>query len=124
MFEEASRGDEGDEMVALRTSIHALEFLRTRAPFLTLVREDSLPEDMPFTDTGCEFSASCFRCPLARCNYDDPEAARRYASRGRDRDLVVLRRKYRVPIDAIAAWYGLSRRQVYRILEREASAGR
>ena len=46
--------------------------VRPRGALLPLVRKDMLPENVPYTDTGCDLFASCLRCPLARCRYDEP----------------------------------------------------
>jgi len=92
---------------------------------LALVRCDTLPEDADYRDTGCELAPSCLRCPLPRCKYDAPRSARRLGNHARDREIALLRRKHGAPVDAIAATYGLSRRQVFRILKAariEASA--
>jgi hypothetical protein len=95
---------------------------RGRRP-LTLVRYDSLPEDVEYRDTGCELSPSCLRCPLARCKYDVPFSIVRIRHSARDREIALLRRKYGAPIDAIASTYGISRRQVFRILKTTAIEG-
>jgi hypothetical protein len=89
-----------------------------RAP-LSLVRCDTLPEDTNYRDTGCELAPSCLNCPLPRCKYDVPRSARRLGNFARDREIAVLRRKHAVPVEAIAATFGLSRRQVYRVLRTQ-----
>ena len=35
---------------------------------------DGLPEHTQYTDTGCEVSPSCLRCPLPVCRYDYADA--------------------------------------------------
>ena len=40
------------------------------------VREDALPENQDFRDTGCSLSPRCLDCPLPRCRYDEPGGAR------------------------------------------------
>jgi hypothetical protein len=81
-----------------------------------LVRQDALPEHTEYRDTGCELSASCLCCPLARCKYDAPGGARRLTTEARDREIVLLRRKYQAPVRMLAQTYGLSRRSIFRIL--------
>jgi hypothetical protein len=80
------------------------------------VREDALPDRMPFPDTGCELAPSCLHCPLPRCKHDEPGGARKLTMSARDREIVLLRTKYRAPIRMLAKTYGLSRRSVFRIL--------
>jgi hypothetical protein len=89
------------------------------ADVLALVRRDTLPEHADYRDTGCELSASCLRCPLARCKHDDPPGgARRLVTNARDREIALLRRRHHAPIDMLAGAYGLSRRTIFRILRR------
>lgn len=80
------------------------------------VREDALPDRMAFPDTGCELAPSCLRCPLPRCKHDAPGGARRLATDARDREIVLLRTRYRAPVHMLAQTYGLSRRSIFRIL--------
>lgn len=82
------------------------------------VRSGLLPEDTDYRDTGCELSESCLRCPLARCKYDEPAPSRRLAVMPRDREIALLRRRYRAPIALLASTYGLSRRSIFRILSQ------
>jgi hypothetical protein len=81
---------------------------------LPLVRRDTLPEHAAYRDTGCELAPSCLRCPLRRCQYDEPSPE--VAVHARDREIVTLRRRHRVPIDMLAGTYGLTRRSIFRIL--------
>jgi hypothetical protein len=90
---------------------------------LPLVRSDTLPEHADYRDTGCELSPTCLRCPLRRCKYDDPGSTARMAREARDREIVLLRRKYRAPVALLAATYGVSRRTVFRVLQ-DAGYGR
>lgn len=107
------------QMVALRDDDEELT-TRTR-PQLAIVRCDTLPEDAIYRDTGCELAASCLSCPLPLCKYDVPRSARRLGNYARDREIALVRRKYGAPVDAIAATYGISRRQVFRILKQRTS---
>jgi hypothetical protein len=86
------------------------------------VREDALPDRMAFPDTGCELAPSCLHCPLPRCKHDEPGGARRLATDARDREIVLLRTKYRAPVRMLAQAYGLSRRSVFRILAAAPAA--
>jgi hypothetical protein len=94
-----------------------------RAP-LALVRTDTLPEDTDYRDTGCSLAPSCLSCPLPQCRYDEPRSARRLSNHARDTEIVLLRTQHAAPIEAIASAYGLTTRQVYRIMRRAADAER
>jgi hypothetical protein len=93
-----------------------------RAPLdapLPRVRADALPEHTDYPDTGCDVSESCLRCPLARCKYDVPAGGRSLSATARNREIVLLRERYRAPINLLASTYGVTRRTVFRAL-REA----
>jgi len=81
-------------------------------------RGDALPEHSQYRDEGCDLSPSCLNCALPLCRYDQPGGVRRLRMRGRDEEIVRLRRRERLPIDALARRFGVSRRTVFRILER------
>lgn len=83
---------------------------------LELVRRDTLPEHADYRDTGCELSASCLSCPLARCQYDERGGVRRLVASARDREIVLIRTRYAAPINQLATTYGLTRRSIFRIL--------
>jgi hypothetical protein len=87
------------------------------------VREDALPENQDYRDTGCNLAPRCLDCPLPRCRYDEPGGARRLLTETRDEEIVRRRATDRLPIDTLAQQYGLSRRSVFRIL-RKARDGR
>ena len=80
------------------------------------VRRDTLPEHTPYRDSGCDLAPSCLRCPLARCQFDVPGGAEKLLAERRDREITLLRRRHRAPIDMLAETYGLSRRSIFRIL--------
>ncbi|HXK33263.1 MAG TPA: hypothetical protein VNM91_04525 [Dehalococcoidia bacterium] len=111
-----------DERIYRRRSVQPSR-LRVVDEALPLVRRDTLPEHAEYRDTGCDLAPSCLRCPFARCRYDEPPA-RRSAQHARDREIALLRRKHNAPIDLLAQTYGVSRRQVFRILERAREDGR
>jgi DNA-binding CsgD family transcriptional regulator len=86
---------------------------------------DRLPEETEYRDDGCRVHPSCLSCPLPSCIYEeraglrDGKLTRRRASlRARDMEVVRL---------VAAGWttkdvgdtFGLSRRQVFRILAAE-----
>ncbi len=82
---------------------------------LPRVRRDMLPDYADYRDTGCEFAPSCLRCPLRRCK-EDVDPAPPPSMHARDREIVMLRQRHRVPIDMLAGTYGLTRRSIFRIL--------
>ena len=90
---------------------------------LRRVREDALPENIDYEDTGCEAAARCLECPLPRCRYDEPGGLRGLLNRDRDRRIAELRQRRRVPVDELAGRFGVSRRTVFRILKRVAADG-
>lgn len=87
-----------------------------RGPVLPLVRRDALPDHATYADNGCELARSCLRCPLPRCQYDAPRSAERWLIAARDREIAYLRRRYRVPVQALARAYGVGERRVWSIL--------
>ena len=87
---------------------------------LPLVRRDMLPENAAYADSGCDLFASCLQCPLARCRYDAPPGGlRRLLTEARDREIALIRRRHRAPINALASTYGLTRRSIFRILSEQ-----
>ena len=93
-------------------------------PAPPLAREDALPEHADYRDRGCDLFASCLRCPLPRCRYDEPGGVRALLNRARDREIRLLRIEDGLAADEIAARFGVSRRTVFRALERGPSARR
>ncbi|MBI5288558.1 MAG: hypothetical protein HY873_06255 [Chloroflexi bacterium] len=85
------------------------------AETLPRVRKDSLPDEGRYPDTGCELARSCLRCPLPRCQYDEPDSVRRWLADARDREIAVLRRRHRAPVEMLCRTYGLTRRTVYAV---------
>jgi hypothetical protein len=86
----------------------------TNPPY-RICRDDALPEHMDYPDTGCDLNPSCLTCPLPRCKYD-VGGNRGVATRKRDREIVLLHRKYGAPSPLLARTYGISERSVFRIL--------
>lgn len=81
-------------------------------------RIDALPEYTPYRDTGCDLYPSCLHCPLPVCRYEQPGGAGSLLRTSRDADIVRLSRRGDLTVDAIAAMFGLSRRSVFRVLQR------
>jgi hypothetical protein len=80
------------------------------------VTVDRVPELTHYRDEGCRVWPSCLNCPLPRCIYDQPGGQRRQRTAARDEE---LRRQAAAgtPPPALAERYGLSQRQVRRILK-------
>lgn len=87
--------------------------LRTRA--------DALPEYTHYRDDGCDIHPHCLSCPLPRCRYEEPGGLRALLNQRRDGEIVELRQRG-VPVAVLAHRFGVSRRTVFRILERTAAA--
>lgn len=82
------------------------------------VRDDALPENLEYADTGCGLWDRCLTCPLPRCRYDEPGGARQIFLRERDSEIARLYRRDRLSADALARRFGISRRSVFRSLRR------
>jgi len=82
------------------------------------VRADALPEFTRYRDEGCDYHPSCLTCPLPRCRYDEPGGVRALLNLGRDREILHLRRRQGLAVETLARRYGVSRRTVFRILQR------
>jgi hypothetical protein len=98
-----------------------LRLLPPRTQPLALVRRDTLPEHADYRDTGCEASPSCLTCPLERCKEDEPRRPRNPGAPARDREIALLRHRYRAPIWLLADTYGLTRRSIFRILNEQGA---
>ncbi|MCS7276923.1 MAG: helix-turn-helix domain-containing protein [Dehalococcoidia bacterium] len=90
---------------------------------LQRVREDALPEHTEYRDTGCDIHPSCLSCPLPRCRYDEPGGIRALLGARRDRQIVALRRQG-LTIEELSRRFGVSRRTVFRALEKARAQDR
>jgi DNA-binding CsgD family transcriptional regulator len=86
---------------------------------------DRLPEDTEYRDEGCQVHPACLSCPLAACIYEERYSVRegrlsprRASLRERDMEIVELAVQG-VSSREIGDTYGLSTRQVFRILASE-----
>ena len=82
------------------------------------LRLDVLPETYIDRDDGCEVAASCLRCPLPRCKYDDPGALRRQARDERDAEIRAARRREGLTAPELARRFKVSERTVFRAVGR------
>src|SRR4051812_15265866 len=78
---------------------------------------DREPELTHYQDDGCFVWHACLSCPLPQCIYDNPRGPRIALHYYRD---VEINRMWRQGWTSrtLAARFGLSRRQVFRILQR------
>ncbi|MCO5201163.1 MAG: hypothetical protein M9925_05625 [Chloroflexi bacterium] len=81
-------------------------------------RSDALPEYVDYADTGCDLYPSCLRCPLPKCRYDTNGGAPALLRDGRDRTIQRAATHDGVSVDELARMFGLSRRTIFRVLER------
>ena len=65
---------------------------------------------------GCEGVAECCtKCPLVMCRYEHDEGLRGVLNMARDAEVVRYREMGVSPL-ALAIWYGVSKRTIYRIM--------
>ena len=81
-------------------------------------RSDALPEHMDYRDTGCDLYASCLRCPLPQCRYEVNGGATAILRNGRDERILAAAGRRGTTVDDLARDFGLSRRTIFRVLER------
>ena len=82
-------------------------------------RSDALPEYVDYTDSGCDLYPSCLNCPLPQCRYEVNGGATAMLRLGRDASIIAASKRYGATIDDIARTFGLSRRTIFRVLERD-----
>ena len=87
------------------------------SPPVAKVRADALPEYTRYRDDGCDIHPHCLTCPLPRCRFDEPGGLRALINAYRDRQIAELRQRG-VPVEELAQRFGLSRRTIFRVLER------
>ncbi len=81
-------------------------------------RCDALPEYSDYEDTGCDLYPSCLNCPLPRCRYEVNGGAQAILRSGRDASILAAARREGATVDELARMFGLSRRTIFRVLER------
>ena len=81
-------------------------------------RSDALPEYVAYADTGCDLYPSCLRCPLPQCRYEVSGGATAMLRLGRDASIVSAAKRRGATVDELARMFGLSRRTIFRVLER------
>lgn len=88
------------------------------APLELPARIDALPEYVDYEDAGCDLYASCLRCPLPHCRYDDPGGATAMLRSGRDEAILRYAGRDGISVDNLAKMFGLSRRTIFRVLKK------
>ncbi len=82
-------------------------------------RSDALPEYVTYTDNGCDLYPSCLNCPLPQCRYEVNGGATTMLRLGRDASIIAASKRYGATIDDLARTFGLSRRTIFRVLEKD-----
>lgn len=82
---------------------------------------DRLPEFTTYRDTGCDIHPSCLTCPLPQCRYDDPGWFHRQQRAQRDAEILKVRLAEALPVEELAARFGISTRTVHRVLSRRSA---
>ena len=86
-------------------------------------RLDGLPEQMHYSDTGCEVSASCLSCELPQCKFDNPSWYQAYRRHGRDLEFQDAHDTEGLSVFEIAQRFRVSPRTVHRSLRRVKQPG-
>lgn len=81
------------------------------------LRDDALPEGITYRDEGCTVAPRCLDCPLPRCRYEiqGGAAAMRRVERNAE---IIAEHADGLSIDALAERHHISRRGVFRVLEK------
>lgn len=92
---------------------------------LKVVRSDAFPEGNEYRDEGCDLSPSCLSCPLPRCRYEMSRSALNTLRNGqRDERIRTLYAAGGTTVRELAHRFGMSVRQVHRVLAPVRSARR
>lgn len=81
-------------------------------------RSDALPEYVDYRDSGCDLYVSCLNCPLPQCRYEVNGGASAILRTGRDASIIAAAKRDGTTVDDLARMFGLSRRTIFRVLER------
>jgi len=83
---------------------------------------DSLPEDFPYEDKGCELFPSCLNCPFPHCIKEEPWGRERWLKRSRAERMRELKQEGK-SVKEIARIFEVSPRTVQRALKTTGEAG-
>jgi hypothetical protein len=78
---------------------------------------DLLPEYCRYQDEGCEYAASCLRCPFERCIDEEPGGRLHWLRVQRDREIVRLFTAEKKTVGELARHFEVSARTVQRALK-------
>tara|TARA_B110000438_G_scaffold271916_1_gene290202 strand:- start:1145 stop:1492 length:348 start_codon:yes stop_codon:yes gene_type:complete len=82
---------------------------------------NSLPENLKYYDSGCNYNKSCLSCSLAVCIYDSPDIIKRFLKN--QRNIKILKdRSEGMSIKEISEKYKVSTRTVHRAFSRNIFA--
>tara|TARA_B110000438_G_C15728907_1_gene613358 strand:- start:607 stop:954 length:348 start_codon:yes stop_codon:yes gene_type:complete len=75
--------------------------------------DNSLPDNLKYSDSGCNYSNSCLNCNLAVCVYDSPDIIKNFLKN--QRNIKILKdRSEGMSIKKISEKYKVSTRTVHR----------
>jgi hypothetical protein len=77
---------------------------------------DLLPEFCVYQDEGCELAASCLECPYPRCIEELPRGRSKWTRKYRDREILRLHLKKKMPVRDIASRLNISIQTVYNVI--------
>lgn len=81
------------------------------------LRDDALPDRLDYRDDGCTVAPSCLNCPLPKCRYDVRGGAAAMERDTRNLEIIASHRQG-ATVNALAQRFSLSRREVFRVLEK------
>jgi hypothetical protein len=82
---------------------------------------DLPPEYCHYRDEGCEYAASCLKCPFPQCLYDEPRGKQRWLKELRNREIARLFGGCGWGVKELAWLFGLSQRTIQRALKSTLS---
>ena len=77
---------------------------------------DLLPEDLPYSDDGCDLAPSCLNCPFLTCIKEEPWGKEKFLKKRRAERMLELQEE-RKSIKEIARIFEVSTRTVQRALK-------
>jgi transposase-like protein len=77
---------------------------------------DSLPEEFPYEDEGCELFPSCLNCPFPYCIKEEPWGKEKFLKKRRAERMVELKQEGK-SVSEIARIFDVSTRTVQRWLK-------
>lgn len=81
-------------------------------------RSGMLPEHTDYRDDGCEVAPACLECPLVRCRYDERGGRKAMEARERHHEIRTAYLDGNTDVDSLASEFHVSRRTVFRAVEK------